>query len=108
MMVAGVMPQGRFWRASRLAQSSPAKGRGLQVGQFFGGPLAHDCTLRTFATDATKPSSKRIAGVRAIGEHPRIAVRDVLEIGQLGDDPGKRGGCCCEEDVEGGRLGQKA
>ena len=25
---------------------------------------------------------------------------DVLEVGQLGDDAGKRGGCCCEEHVE--------
>jgi hypothetical protein len=39
-------------------------------------------------------------GVGAISEHPRVAVGDVLELGQLGDDAGKRGGCCCEEHVE--------
>jgi hypothetical protein len=43
--------------------------------------------------------------VGAISEHPRVALRDVLEVGQLGDDTGKRGGRCREEHVEPVKCG---
>jgi hypothetical protein len=60
----------------------------------------HDCTLQTFSTDATKPSSKRIAASGAIGEHPRVAVRDVLKIEQFGNKPWSRGSRGYEQRIE--------
>src|SRR5258708_26929003 len=38
--------------------------------------------------------------VRAVIEHPRVALRDLLKVGQLGEDTGNRGSGCREKRVE--------